>query len=91
MLAVSELCNLHVELRDLLINSVVDVLTAQELKLRMRDKTPFIERYAMAQKDWNNILGGGLLLFMRTDIVLENLHLFEKIGMEILPIRVKNY
>ena len=45
----------------------------------------------MARKDWNNILGGGLLLFMRTDIVLENLHLFEKIGMEILPIRVKNY
>ena len=91
MLAVSELRNLRVELRDLLISSVVDVLTAQELKLRMRNKTPFIERYVIVQKDRNNFLGGGLLLFMRTGIILENLHLFEKIGMEILPIRIKNY
>lgn len=38
MLAVSELRNLRVELRDLLISSVVDVLTAQELKLRMETR-----------------------------------------------------
>ena len=41
------------------------------------------------QKDQNNILGGGLLFFTRTDIVFEKLHSFKKAGMEILSIRLE--
>ena len=41
------------------------------------------------RKDRNNILGGGLLLFIRTNIVFEKLHSFEKAGKEILSIRIK--
>ena len=35
------------------------------------------------------MLGGGLLLFIRTDIVFEKLHSFEKAGMEILSTCLK--
>ena len=52
-------------------------------------KTPSIEGYATIRKDWNSIHGGGLLIFIRTDIVFEKLHSFEKAGMEILSIRIK--
>ena len=48
-----------------------------------------LEGYATIRKDRNNILGGGLLLFIRTDIVFEKLHTFEKAGMEILSICIK--
>ena len=78
-----------VELRDRLINSNIDILAVQESKLRKADKTPFIEGYATVRKDRNNILGGGLLLFIRTDITFEKLHSFEKAAMEILSIRLK--
>ena len=71
------------ELRDRLLNSDIDILAVQESKLRKTDKTPSIEGYATIRKDRNNILGGGLLLFIRTDIVFEKLHSFEKAGMEI--------
>ena len=64
-------------------------MSVQELKLRKADKTPFIEGYATVPKDSSSILGGGLLLFIQTDIVLEKLHCFEKAGMEILFIRLK--
>ena len=41
------------------------------------------------QKDQNNILGGGLLFFIRTDIVFEKLHSFKKAGMGIFSIRLE--
>ena len=77
------------ELRDLLINSDIDILAAQESKLQKTDKTPFIESYAIIRKDWHNILGGGLLIFILTDIVFEKLHSVKKAGMEVLSIRFK--
>ena len=77
------------ELCDCLLNSNIDVLVVQESKLWKTDKTRSIEDYATIKKDRNNILGGGLLFFTRTDIVFENLHSFEKAGMEILSIRIK--
>ena len=73
------------ELRGCFLNSDTDVLAVQESKLRKTDKTPSIEGYATIRKDRNNILGGGLLLFIQTDIVFEKLHSFEKAGIEILP------
>ena len=78
-----------IELRDRLLNSDIDVLAFQESKLRKNDKTPSIEGYATIRKDQKNILAGGLLLFIRTDIVFEKLHSFEKAGMETLSIRIK--
>ena len=52
------------ELRDRLLNSDIDVLAVQESKLQKTDKTPSIEGHATIRKDRNNILGGGLLLFI---------------------------
>ena len=77
------------ELRDHLLNSDIDVLAVQESKLWKIDKTPSIEGYATIRKNQNNIFGGGLLLFIRTDIVFEKLHSFEKAGMEIQSIHIK--
>ena len=77
------------ELRDHLLNSDIDILAVQELKLQKTDKTPSIESYATIRKDSNNILSGGLLLFIRTDIVFEKLDSFEKGSMEIQSIRIK--
>ena len=77
------------EFPDLLINSDIDVLAVQESKLRKADKTQFIEGYTTAHKYRNNVLGGGLLLFIRTNIVFEKLHSFKKAGMEILFIRLR--
>ena len=68
------------ELRDRLLNSDIDILAVQESKLRKTDKTPSIEGYATIRKDRNNILGGGLLLFIRTDIVFEKLHFLKKLA-----------
>ena len=78
-----------IELRNRLINSDICNLAVQESKLWKADKTPFIEGYATIRKDQNNILGGGLLLFIRTYIVFEKLRSFEKAGMEILSIPLK--
>ena len=83
------ICPKLLNLRDLLINSGIDVLAIQESKLRKVDKAPFIEGYATVRKDQNNIRGGSLLLFIQTDIVFEKLHSFEKAGMEILSICLK--
>ena len=77
------------ELRYLLINSDIDILAVQESKLQKTDKTPFIEGYATVRKDRHNILGGGLLIFIRTDIVFKKLDSVKKVGMEILSIRLK--
>ena len=55
--------------------------------VELRDR--LINSYIDVRKDRNNILGGGLLLFIRTDIVFEKLHSFEKAGMEILSIHLK--
>ena len=74
------------ELRDRLLNSDINVLTVQKSKIRKTDKTSSIEGYATIREDR---LGSGLLLFIRTDIVSEKLHSFEKAGMEILSIRIK--
>ena len=77
------------EVRDWQINSDIDVLAVHESKLRKTDKTPFIVGYATIRKVRNNILGGDLLLFIRTDIVFEKLHSLKKAGMETLSIRLK--
>ena len=79
-----------VELHDQLINPDIDVFAVQESKLRKTDKTPFIKSYATVRNDGNNILGGDLLIFIRTDIVFEKLYFFEKAGTEILSILLKN-
>ena len=79
-----------IEFRDRLLNSDINVLAVQESNHRQKtDKTPSIEGYATIRKDRNNILGGGLLLFIRKDVVFEKLDSFEKAGMEILSIRIK--
>ena len=52
-------------------------------------KTPFIEGYATIRKDRHDILGGGLLIFIRIDIVFEKFHSVENASMEILSIRLK--
>ena len=77
------------ELRDLLINSDIDILAVQESKLWKTYKTPFIEGYATICNNRHNILGGGLLIFIRTDIVFKKLDSVKKVGMEILSIRLK--
>ena len=77
------------KLRDRLINYYSGVLAVQESKLQKADKTPFIDGYATVWKDRNNILRGGLLLFIRIDMVFEKLHSFEKADMEILSIHLK--
>ena len=77
------------ELCNLLINSDIDVLTAQESKLWKTDKTPFIAGYATICKDRHNILGGGLLIFTQSDIVFEKLRSVKKAGMEIQSIHLK--
>ena len=76
------------ELRDRLINLDIDTIAIQESKLRKADKTPLIEGSATIRKDWNNILGGGLLFFVYNDMTFEKLHSLEKAGMEILSIQV---
>ena len=77
------------ELWNRLLNSDIDILAVQESKLRKTDQTPSIKRYATIRKDRNAILGGGLLVVIRMDIVFEKLHSFEKAGMEILSIHLK--
>ena len=77
------------ELRGLLINSEFDVSAVQESKLWKADKTLFIEGYTIFRKDRDDILGGGLLLFIVIDIVFEKLHSFKKVDMEILSICLK--
>ena len=52
-------------------------------------KIPFMEGYTTVWKNQNNILGGRLLLFIRTDIVFEKLFSLEKAGMEILSVHLK--
>lgn len=74
------------ELCVLLFNSGIDVLAVTESKLCKSDKTPFVEGYATVQKDCSNVLRGGLLLFIRTNMISEKLHSFEKAGMAILYI-----
>ena len=64
-------------------------MAAQESKLPKTGKTPFIEGYATVRKDRNNILESGLLIFIRTNIVFEKQHFFEKAGMEVLSIWLK--
>ena len=78
------------EFRHLLINSDIGILAVQESKLQKTNKTPLIEGYATIRKDRHNILGGGLLIFIRTDIVFKKLHSVEKAGIEILSIRLKD-
>ena len=76
------------ELRDKLINSDIDIVAIQESKLQKTDKTPSIEGYATIRKDQNNILGSGLLFFIRNDVIFEKLQSLEKASMEILSVRV---
>ena len=59
------------------------------LPSKILNKTPSIEGYATIRKDRNNILGGGLLLFVRNDVIFEKLPSLEKAGMESLSIRVR--
>ena len=73
------------ELRDQLINSDIDVLAAQMLKFWKTDKTPFIKGYATVRKDRNNILGGGLLFFIRTTSYLTNYILSRKQAWRFYP------
>ena len=73
----------------LLINSYIAVLAVQEFKLRKAVKTSFVEGQTIIQKGRNNIFGGERLIFIRTNIVFEKLHSFEKAGMEALFIRLK--
>ena len=78
-----------IELRDRFLNSDINALADQELKLQKTDKTPSIKGYTRTWKDRNNNLEGDLLLFIRVDIVFEKLHSVKKAGMEILSIGIK--
>ena len=76
------------EQRDILITSNIDIVAIQESKLQKADKIPMIEGYATICKDRNNILGGGLLFFVRNSVIFEKLHSLKKTGKEILSIQV---
>ena len=78
-----------IALFECLLNFDINVLAVEESKLRKTDKAPFIEGYTIIRKDRNNILGGSLLLFIQTDITFEKLHAFQKVGREVLSIRIK--
>ena len=73
------------ELRDLLINSeIYQFFGYPGVELQKADNSSFVAGYVTVRKDWNNIFGGRLLIFIRTDIVFENV-----IFMEVLSIRLK--
>ena len=76
-------------MRNRLINLDVDIVAIKESKLQKAYKTPSIEGYATIRKDRNSILGGGLLFFVRNDVIFEKLHTFEQAGMKILSVRVR--
>ena len=61
------------ELRDRLINSDIDICAVQESKLRKNNKTPIIEGFATLRKDRKVLNGGGLLLYIRSDLTFEKL------------------
>ena len=58
------ICPKFLELRNLLINSDIDILLFQELKLQKTDESSIIEGCATIRKDLHNILTGGLLIFI---------------------------
>ena len=82
------ICPKLLELCDKIINSVSDIVATPESKLRKADKTPSIEGYSTIHKDWNNILGTGLLFFIYNGMIFEKLQSLKKTGMEILSIWV---
>ena len=61
----------------------------QESKLRPSDSTPIIDGYSTIRRDRLHTTGGGLLLFIKKDIRIEQLHSIEKAALEILPVRVQ--
>ena len=83
------ICPKLLELCDKIINSVSDIVATPESKLRKADKTPSIEGYSTIRKDWNNILGNGLLFFIYNSMIFEKLQSLKKTGMEILSIWVR--
>ena len=97
-----------IEIPDLLLNSTINFIAAQESKLRKPDinflesklrkpdKTwqklwhhTFVAKGCTTiQKDHNNILRGGLLFLIWTEIIFEKLHSFEKADKKILSFRL---
>ena len=67
----------------MLITLDIDIIAIYESKLRKADKTPSIKGYVTIRKDRNNIIGGGLLLFVRDLVIFKKLHFFKKARMEI--------
>ena len=72
------ICPKLLELCDKIINSVSDIVATPESKLRKADKTPSIEGYSTIHKDWNNILGSGLLFFIYNGMIFEKLQSLKK-------------
>ena len=83
------ICPKLIKPRDSSINLDTDIVAIQESKLQKADKTSAIESYTTMCKDWNNILGGCLLFFVRNNVIFEKLHSLEKAGMKILSIWVR--
>ena len=84
---VDGICLKLLELHDRLINSDIDIVATQESKVCKADKTWLIEGYSTIQKE-QNILGNGLLFFVRNDVIFKNLHSLKQTSMEILSIQV---
>ena len=66
------------ELRDMLINSSIDVYAVQKSKLRKNQKMPIIEGFTTIFKDRKEFNGGGLLLFTSNNLTLEQLNSAKK-------------
>ena len=59
------------EVQDRLINSDIDICAVQESKLRKNNKTPITEGFATLRKDRKVLNGGGLLLYIRSDLTFK--------------------
>ncbi len=77
------------ELRERLLHSDIDVCAIQESKLRKADKTPTIEGYSSLRADRKLLNGGGLLLFIKKDLIYEPLMATERAGQEVQTVRIK--
>ena len=84
--------SLH-ELRERVLDQDYDVAVIQESKLvgdppEKRSKTPIITGYGTIREDRKYKGGGGLLIFIKTDIRYQRLKAIQRGGMEVLPIRI---
>ena len=83
--AVSNMTKLS-ELRDMLINSSINICTVQESNFCKINKTPIVDVFVTILKDHKELNGGALLLFICNNLTFEQLNSAEKVGIEIQSI-----